>query len=163
MKRNTQWLSNLWTQNAPTFVGRYVLFSWDFILFRKRREWEYVFFFNEKHSFESAVTFSGNRKEINPTWQVFRNLSCWNNLLLYVIVWHKQRISTLVFKLYENITEIEREDRLNLSILLSRGKENNNDSASKGDWRRKSSKWKAFTDYCERIVISDRCAELMIM
>lgn len=39
--------------------------------------------------------------------------------------------------------EIRRDYPLNLSILLSGGKENNNDSLSNGEWRGKSSKWKS--------------------
>jgi hypothetical protein len=50
-------------------------------------------------------------------------------------------------------SEMKWEDPLNLSISLSGGKENNNDSPSNGEWSGKSSSWKSGSLAVLRIVV----------
>jgi len=49
--------------------------------------------------------------------------------------------------------EMKRDYPLNLSILLSGGKETNRDSPSNGEWSGKSSNWKSVSQTGRRVVI----------
>ena len=96
----------------------------------------------------NLMILSLNMKALNSAGQ-------WSShLTLSDLVESNEFIKVLLIN-FSTTPEIRQDYPLNLSISVSGGKENNNDSPSSGEWTGKSSKWKSAALSC-RIVIGIR-------